>query len=198
MPDLTRIEQQIKFLIEIDKLKTVLRRNRTINDPRHENDAEHSWHLGLYSIILKEYANDGSIDVCKVLKMVLIHDIVEIDAGDAFLYDPKAQQAKAEKEKAAAQRIFGLLPEDQARELSDLWREFEEATSAEARFANAIDRLHAVVTNSATHGYSWKRHGIKKQQVLDVNARIGAGSERLWQLAQGIIEQAGKQGALDS
>ena len=191
----TRLHQQLRFIVEIDKLKTVLRRSYLIGEERRENSAEHSWHVAMMTMLLSEYAEER-VDVCHVLKMLLIHDLVEIDAGDTFCYDEERVADQAERELQAARRIFGLLPADQADELHELWREFETRDTPEARFAAALDRLMPLLHNYHTGGKSWKEHGITQEQVLARNACIRDASEQLWQFAKGIIEDAVAQGYL--
>lgn len=192
---MTRLEQQMAFLLEIDKLKSVFRRNLLADGSRTENDAEHSWTFAMAALLLAEHAVEP-IDVGRVMRMALIHDIVEIDAGDTFIYDDAAKQDQAEREERAAQRIFPILPEDQARELLALWREFEENASAEARYARAIDRISAVILNHASDGKSWRRHGVAKSRVLAINERIAAGSPVLWVYVRELIEDAARRGLI--
>jgi 5'-deoxynucleotidase YfbR-like HD superfamily hydrolase len=184
-----RLRRQIAFLIEADKLKSVLRQSYVTNSERRENSSEHSWHVALLTMILAEYAN-RSIDVCKVIRMMLVHDLVEIDAGDTFIYDDSGNASKATRERAAAERIFGLLPDDQSAETRDLWEEFEMQQSAEAKFANAVDRLMPVLHNYFTHGRSWREHGITQKQALAKNRKIADGAEELWALARSLIVAA--------
>src|SRR4029434_3484590 len=186
-----RLEQQLRFLLESDRLKSVYRRTYLIDGTRHENSAEHSWHLALLAIILAEHANQP-LDVGKVIKMVLIHDIVEIDAGDTYFYD--AQDEKAALEKLAADRIFGLLPPDQGQEFRALWEEFESGATAEARFATALDRFIPQLHNYHTRGRSWKEHGITPDRVLTRNIEISSGSATLWEWTQTLIQQAADEG----
>ncbi|WP_332457840.1 HD domain-containing protein [Tumebacillus avium] len=183
------------FLVEIDKLKSIYRRAVLMNRSRNENDAEHSWHLAVMAMVLLEHANE-SVDVLRVLKMLLVHDIVEIDAGDVSAYDLAGQAGKQERELAAAKRIFGLLPEEQREELFELWVEFEERKSAEAQFAAALDRLAPLLHNYQTEGQTWKEHGITLDMVLARNSQIGQGSERLWAFAQEIIRESVEKGYL--
>ena len=186
----TRLERQVAFLMEADKVKTILRRNRVVSDPtRRENDAEHMYHFALMAFVLAEYAN-GAVDVLRVLKMVLIHDIVEIDAGDAFIYDAAAQVGKREKEERAADRIFALLPEDQAMEMRALWEEFEAEQTAEARFAAAIDRVQPLLCNYFTQGGAWKEYGVAAPQVFEGNGKIANGSEVLWAYVSELLNDA--------
>lgn len=191
-----RLKQQLEFLFEIDKLKTVFRRSNLIADrERLENSAEHSWHLALYAMVLHEYAKTD-IDLLRVIKMVLIHDVVEIDAGDTFCYDTDGYKDKAEREQQAAKRIFGLLPDDQRDEMIALWQEFELGESNDAQFAVAVDVLHPLMNNYKTEGGSWRRHDIKRSQV---ERRIAPVRERLAELNPMIdefLEYAINQGFL--
>jgi putative hydrolases of HD superfamily len=189
-----RFVKQIQFLIEIDKIKSIFRKNKLFNKSRHENDAEHSWHISMMAIVLSEYAN-SAIDLPKVIKMLLIHDIVEIDAGDTIVYKINHEE-KANKESAAAQRIYGILPDDQRDEFICLWREFEERSTTEACFATAVDRLEPVMQNALTGAHVWKEHQIGAHQILDVNKRIGEGSEKLWEYAKSIIEECMRRGGI--
>ncbi len=191
----TRLEQQIAFILEIDKLKSVLRRSYLLNENRHENSAEHSWHLSVMALVLAEHA-DAEIDQGRVLKMLLVHDIVEIDAGDTFIYDTAGNDTKATREQEAAHRIFGLLPSDQSAELQELWQEFEARETPEAKFAAALDRLMPLLHNYHTEGRSWKEHGITKEQVLRLNRHIANGSETLWEYAEALIDDAAARGYL--
>jgi len=183
-----RLEKQIRFIIEIDKIKHIFRRTRLLDHSRHENDAEHSWHLAVMALVLAEYANEP-VDIAKVIKMVLIHDIVEIDAGDTFIYAEHLNEQKLLTEKAAAERIFGMLPDDQKHEMIALWDEFEKKETIEAKFAGALDRLEPVLQNCHDNGYAWQKHGISKEQVLTLNSRIAGGSEAIWEYAKTIIEE---------
>jgi putative hydrolase of HD superfamily len=191
--DMDRLAQQLQFILEIDKLKSIYRRTYLIDDTRNENSAEHSWHLALLAMVLSEHANEP-LDVAKVIKMVLIHDIVEIDAGDTYIYG--AQGDKVERERIAADRIFGLLPADQAAEFRNLWAEFESAVTAEARFATALDHFMPQLHNFHTRGRSWKEHGITAERVLTRNVEIGHGSVTLWEWTQTLIERAVDEGLL--
>lgn len=185
-----RLQQQLNFLYEIDKLKMIFRRNNLIADPeRLENSAEHSWHLAFYVMILAEYANE-KIDVLRVLKMVLLHDLVEIDAGDTFCYDVAGHVGKEEKEQAAAQRLFGLLPSAQGSELLALWQEFEAGQTADAKFAISVDRLQPLLHNYLTGGGSWKRHHIVRTQVEKRMQPIGNGSLQLQALVSAVLDEA--------
>lgn len=191
-----RLEQQIRFLIEIDRLKEVFRQTVLINSRRAENDAEHSWHLCLMVLILAEHANDPRLDVLRVLKMLLIHDLVEIDAGDTFAYDPARLAGQHEREARAADRIFGLLPEDQARELRALWDEFEARATPEAKFAAACDRFQPMLLNCQTEGAAWQRHGVTSDRVIARNCHIAEGAAPVWDYAAEMIERAVAAGHL--
>jgi len=192
-----RLDRQLRFIIEIDKVKAVLRRTRLFDNSRHENDAEHSWHLAVMALTLREYA-DGQIDIARVIEMVLVHDIVEADAGDTFLYDETANEAKEEIERQAAERIFGLLPADQKAWFASLWEEFEARLTAEARFAAALDRLEPMMQNALTAGYAWKRHNVRRGQVVGKNRPIvEAGSIALWRFAEGLLDRAVESGHLE-
>lgn len=191
-----RLEEQIAFIVEIDKLKHVLRRTMTIDRHRNENDAEHSWHLAVMAVLLSGYVETGRMDLGRVLKMVLVHDLVEIDAGDTYCYDEQAGRDKRERERRAAERIFRMLPADQADELRSLWDEFEDRETAEARFAAALDRLQPLLLNFHTKGKTWNQHGIRKHQVVSRADPIRESSETLWQYASGLIDQAVRLGYL--
>ena|SRR5688572_2629274 len=186
-----RLAKQLHFILEIDKLKSIYRRTYLVDGTRSENSAEHSWHLALMAMVLAEHANEP-LDIGKVIKMVLIHDIVEIDAGDTYIYD--AQDDKEERERRAADRIFGLLPADQEQEFRELWEEFEAGASPEARFASALDRFIPQLHNYYTEGRSWKEHGITSERVLARNIEISRGSVTLWEWAQVLIARAEDEG----
>lgn len=193
---MSRLEQQLALLIELDQLKSVLRRTRVKSaEGRLENSAEHSWHVALMAILMEEHANEP-VDVARVVKMLLLHDIVEIDAGDTFVYDAVASAEQEEKELAAAKRLFGMLPEEQGRALFELWLEFEAAESADAKFAKALDRLIPMLLNYHNDGQSWQEHCVTREQALTINKRIGLGSEVLWEKAQQVIAEATEKGWL--
>ena len=191
-----RLHKQIQFLREIDNLKQILRQTVLIEDKRQENDAEHSWHLAMLVIILSEYSNDSSIDLLRTLKMVLIHDLVEIDAGDTFCYDEQGREGKVDREREAAHRIFSILPPEMNQEYIDLWEEFEAMETPEAQFAASVDRLQPLLLNLYSEGYAWKKHGITKSQVIERNHHIAKGSTVLWEFAQNLIDEAVKRGYL--
>ncbi|EGQ7980945.1 HD domain-containing protein [Vibrio vulnificus] len=191
-----RLNKQLALLMELDKLKSVLRRTRVKSaDKRLENSAEHSWHVALMALLMEEHANEP-VNICRVVKMLLLHDVVEIDAGDTFVYDAVASKQQAEKELAAAQRLFGMLPADQGEELLLLWLEFEAAQTADAKFGKALDRIIPMLLNYHNQGQSWQEHGVTRQQALTVNQKIDLGSHVLWDKAQEIIEQATQNGWL--
>ncbi len=190
-----KLQQQISFLLELDKLKAVLRRSYINKGERRENSAEHSWHAGIAVMMLSEHAN-SEIDTMRTIKMMLIHDIVEIDAGDTFVYDKSDEAGKIERENRAADRIFGMLPDDQANELHDLWNEFEARTTPEAMFAAAIDRLLPLLHNYHSDGKAWIHHGITANQVRELNSHIRQGSETLWKYISNIIEDSVAKGYL--
>ncbi len=183
-----RLEKQLAFILEADKSKQVFRQTYISDGSRKENDAEHSWHLALMCALLHEYAN-APIDVAKTMTMVLIHDIIEIDAGDTYAYDDAGNETKRAREVKAADRLFGLLPDDQRNWLRGLWEEFEEGESAEARFALALDKIQPVLLNDATGGRSWQEHEVKASQILNRNQRTPGGSRELWDYIKGLIEK---------
>lgn len=190
-----RLLKQIGFIREIDRLKTILRRSYLLDKSRRENDAEHSWHISVAALLLSEYA-DEKVNILKVIKMLLIHDIVEIDAGDTFIYDDQGHEGKFEKEQEAARRLFGLLPDDQQKEFSELWMEFEEKLTPEAKYAAAIDRMAPLLHNYYTGGKAWQEHGITSDKVFAKNSMIQDGSDELWQFARFLIEDAVEKGFL--
>jgi len=193
---LPRLRAQLSFILEADQLKGILRRSVLTDGSRRENDAEHSWHLALMAVVLAEYAPLG-LDLGRVLQMLVVHDLVEIDAGDSFVYDEAALATKAEREGVAARRIFGLLPADQRARLSALWEEFEARETAEARFAAAMDRLEPLLLNFQTGGATWKPNGIRREQVVARNQGISEGSPVLWAFVERLIDEAVARGYLD-
>ena len=193
-----RLEKQLALLIELDQLKSVLRRTRVKSaDRRLENSGEHSWHVALMAVLMQEHANTP-IDIARVMIMLLIHDVVEIDAGDTFVYDVAASKEQEEKELIAAERLFGMLPSDQGDELFSLWKEFEAAQSDDAKYAKALDRLIPMLLNYHNDGQSWKEHGVTREQALTINKRIEYGSVTLWDKAKELIEEATEKGWLKS
>jgi putative hydrolase of HD superfamily len=190
-----RLARQIAFIVEIDKLKQVLRQTFVTDRSRRENSAEHSWHLAMMTLALSEHAA-RDVDLLRVLKMLLIHDLVEIDAGDTFLYDAAAAAGQAAREAAAAERLYGLLPADQAAELAALWREFDSGDGADARFARALDQLQPVLLNYHTEGGSWRAHPVRGADVLARKRVIEHGSPSLWRLAEALIQDSIAKGWL--
>jgi putative hydrolases of HD superfamily len=190
-----RFQAQRQFLLEIDKLKRVLRRTYITGGERHENSAEHSWHLALMATTLVEYA-DELVDLNHVIRLLLFHDIVEIDAGDTFFFDDTGYADKAAREQRAADRIFGLLPPEQGAEFRALWDEFEARQTAEARFANALDRLIPLLLNYAGEGYAWRENGVTASLVLNRMGFIAEGSPALWQFVQELMADAVAKGYL--
>ncbi|WP_028972593.1 HD domain-containing protein [Spirochaeta cellobiosiphila] len=192
---MNQLEQIFVFIKEIDKVKNIQRQSLVSESLRRENDAEHAWHLAMMAMVLQTFANDH-IDLLKVLKMVLIHDIVEIDAGDVFLYDLEARKAQKAIEAEAARRIFGLLPHPMGQELIELWEDFEDRQTPESRFAASLDRIQPMLQNYMTGGKAWKEHKITRDMVLKTNAHIGEGSKELWEMIQAMIDDAVKKGYL--
>lgn len=184
-----RLEQQLSFVIELDKLKNVVRQTLLTDRSRRENSAEHSWHLAAAAVVLAEYAS-AAIDLAKVVRMLLVHDVVEIDAGDTFAFDATANLDKAQREQSAAARIFGLLPAEQATELKALWEEFEAVTTPEAQFANAIDRLQPFLQNTCTEGGTWRIHKVTRTQVLKRMAPVRLYLPKIWPQVAEFIEKA--------
>ncbi len=191
-----RLRRQIEFIVEVDKLKEVLRQTVLVSSRRAENSAEHSWHFALMVVTLAEHSNHQPLDLLRILKMALIHDLVEIDAGDTFAYDTRNMAGQHEREARAATRIFGLLPPDQAVEFRTLWDEFEEQKTPEARFAAACDRFHPMLLNCRTEGHAWRKHGVTRDRVLARNARIARGSTAIWDHAVRMIDEAVARGHL--
>ncbi len=182
------MERQMKFILELDKLKNVTRQSYIADGSRKENDTEHSWSLAMMCLILQEYANE-SIDALKTMAMVLIHDIVEIDAGDTYAYDQEGNRTKRAREVAAADRIFGLLPEDQAMWMRQLWEEFEQGETPEARFARTLDKVQPVMLNDVTGGKAWREHQVRESQIMGRNVNTHLGSERIWEYCRELIEK---------
>lgn len=183
---MTRLEQQIAFILEIDKVKNIFRQTPLSDGNRKENDAEHSWHIALMAILLKEHAED-EVDVLKVMTMVLLHDLVEIDAGDTYAYDSVGMQSKREREVKAADRIFGLLPEDQGAYFRALWDEFEAYETADAKYAHLLDNFQPMLLNDASDGVSWREHEVKKSQIYKRNERIEETSKVIWEKMQEVV-----------
>jgi len=191
-----RLKKQIEFIIEIDKVKDIYRRTALFNQKdRRENDAEHSWHISMMALILAEYSNDKAIDMLKVLKMLLIHDLVEIYAGDYFVYTEKIEE-KLEKEKEGAQKIFGILPEDQKEEYLKIWHEFEEAETPEAKFATVLDRLQPILQNHINSGGTWTEYNVTAEKIINRTQNMKEGSETLWNYVEEIIKENIEKGIL--
>ncbi len=191
-----KIDRQMNFIIEIDKLKNVFRQSLISDGSRHENDAEHSWHLCMLAITLEEYAEDGT-DILKCIKMALIHDIAEIYAGDTYLYDEEGNKDKAEREMKSAEKIYGLLDESQKKEFLRLWREFDEGETKEAVFANILDRVQPIMLNYLTKGEMWIKNGIRKEQVINKAWRVfKLAHPDISEYMMRIIEESVKKGYL--
>ena len=190
-----RLKKQMDFLLEADKLKFITRQTYLSDGKRKENDGEHSWHLALMAVLLSEYSNE-KIDLIKVIIMVLIHDMVEIDAGDTYAYDAVGNQSKREREVKAADRIFKILPRDQAERFRQLWEEFEAYETPEAKFAHVCDNVQPLMLNDATDGLAWREHDVKKSQVLQRNRRTGEGSQVLMEYINGILDKNVESGNL--
>ena len=185
---MTRLEKQIQFIVEVDKVKNIFRQTYLSDGERKENDAEHSWHLALSAILLKEYVSE-EIDLLKVITMVLIHDIVEIDAGDTYAYDSVGAKDKREREEKAADRIFNILPTEQGQYFRELWEEFESYETEDAKYAHLLDNFQPMLLNDASKGKSWSEHQVKKEQIYKRNERIADTSETIWEEMQRIVEK---------
>jgi len=185
-----RFKKQIEFIMEADKLKHTLRQTILLDRSRRENSAEHSWHIALTAMVLSEYARDKTIDIFRVVKMLLIHDLVEIDAGDTYCYDDRGREDQTRREELAADRIFNILPEDQARSFRKLWDEFESRKTPESRLANALDRLQPLLHNYFTEGKTWQENDVKKNQVETRMQPVEDGSSFLWSYVKALIDDA--------
>ncbi|MBR4116782.1 MAG: HD domain-containing protein [Clostridia bacterium] len=190
-----RLEKQLEFLLEIDKVKNVFRQTHLSGNGRKENDAEHSWHMAVMAYFLKEYANE-KVDIAKVMLMCLIHDIVEIDAGDTYAYDSSALQTQKDREEAAKKRIFSILPKEQAKELTNLFDEFEEYNTAESKFAHAMDNLQPLILNNSNGGGDWREHNVTVEQIYTRQTKTKLGSEKLFEVTNLIIQENIKKGNL--
>ncbi len=193
--DRERFEKQVRFILEADKEKNILRQTHLSGHGRRENDAEHAWHMALMIYLLREYANE-EIDLAKTMMMALIHDIVEIDAGDTYAYDTEGIATQKEREEKAAERIFGLLPEEQAQELRSLFEEFEAYETAEARFAHTMDNFQPLLLNNSNDGGDWKAHGVARAQVMKRNAKTATGSKEIGAYVQELIDRNYEKGNL--
>ena len=191
IPDqIQRLQQQIEFMLEIDKLKHILRRTILTNRSREENSAEHSWHIAIAVFLFSEYAQDQNIDWYRVIRMLLVHDLVEIDAGDTYCYDHQSRKDQAQREQKAAERIFKILPLDQSRSFRELWDEFENRETPESKYANALDRLQPFLQNYATKGQIWRKNNITRRQVKDRMQPMFDGAPLLWNLVELLIDDA--------
>ena len=188
-----RLNKQIDFILEADKEKNIIRQTHLSGNGRRENDAEHAWHMAIMVYLLKEYANE-EFDVAKAMMMALIHDIVEIDAGDTYAYDPKGLETQKEREEQAAERIFGLLPDDQEEELKSLFEEFEASQTPEARFVRAMDNFQPLLLNNSNDGSDWREHEIEKSQVMKRHINTKSGSNIIWECAKKIIDKHVRNG----
>ena len=191
-----RLKKQLAFIVEVDKLKQIFRQNVLILDRRNENDAEHSWHITLMTMLLQEYFINPRLDLLKVMKMTIVHDLVEIYAGDTFCYDEEGNQDKLEREKISAQRLFSLLPQDQKEEMWSLWWEFELQETDEAKFGACLDRLQPLLLNMHTDGHTWKKPGVNKVKVLERNAILKDYAPKLWEYVLCELEKATELGNL--
>ena len=190
-----RLRKQLDFVLEIDKEKNIFRQTHLSGHGRNENDAEHAWHMAIMAYLLREYSNE-EVDIAKVMLMCLIHDIVEIDAGDTYAYDKEAVATQKAREDAAKERIFSLLPEDQKAELTALFDEFEEYGTAEARFAHSMDNLQPIILNNSNEGMDWKEHGVNAETVYGRQRKTALGSEKLFEVADGMIQEQIRKGNL--
>lgn len=188
-----KLKQQIEFILEIDKMKNIYRQSYVTDGLRHENDAEHSWHLALMVMVLGEYF-DKDTDTLKVIKMVLIHDLVEIYAGDTYLYDEKGYEDKAKREQQAADKLFGMLPEEQKNEFMELWHEFEAKTTKESRFAAVLDRLQPVLLNYSTKGKAWLEHGVPYEKVRQKQKDVFDGPKEIADFLDELLKDAVSKG----
>ncbi|MED5015788.1 HD domain-containing protein [Paenibacillus chibensis] len=191
-----RLSSQLEFIREVDRLKTIFRQTYLMDASRHENDAEHSWHITLMAWLLEEHAAQGHVDILRVMKMLLIHDLVEIDAGDTFAYDIKGQEGKFEREREGATRIFGLLPAEQSGELMELWLEFEQGETPEARYAAAMDRIQPLLHNYFTQGKAWREHGVTLGRVQGRIRILEADLPEVHALVTELLEDAVEKGYL--
>jgi putative hydrolases of HD superfamily len=191
-----RFRQQIEFILEVDKLKNVLRKTILMDRSRRENSSEHSWHIALMVLILSEYAKDSEVDMFRVMKILLVHDLIEIDAGDTYCYDDQGRKDQSQREKIAADRIFNLLPADQAAALRELWDEFEDRKTPESKFANAMDRFQPFLHNYFTEGQIWQENSIKSAQVKSRMQPMDDGASILWDYVSSLIADGVKKGYL--
>ena len=186
--DMERLKRQMEFIVEADKVKNIFRQTYLADRKRKENDAEHSWHLALMAVLLKEYSNEEA-DLSRVIPMVLIHDLVEIDAGDTYAYDAAGTATQKERENKAADRIFSMLPADQGEWLRELWDEFEAYTTPDAKFAHLLDNFQPLLLNDASNGLSWTEHQVKKSQIYRRNQHLPETSEVIWEYMKSLIDK---------
>lgn len=192
----SRIEKQLAFALEIDKAKNVFRQTHLSGNGRNENDAEHSWHMAVMAYLLKEYSNE-EIDIAKVMLMCLIHDIVEIDAGDTYAYDNEGLKTQKAREDEAKERIFSILPEEQKRELIALFDEFEECETAESKFAHAMDNIQPLLLNNSNNGSDWREHKVTAEQIYKRQSKTKLGSQKLFEIADIIIQENIQKGNIN-
>lgn len=183
-----RLQKQMEFIVEVDKVKKIMRQTYLSDASRKEDDAEHSWHLALMAVLLKEYSNE-EVDLTKVIPMVLIHDLVEIDAGDTYAYSGESAAVTEARERKAAERVFGILPEDQGKVFRDLWEEFEAYETPEAKFAHVLDNCQPMLLNDASNGLSWTEHQVRKSQIYKRNGHTAEGSRKIWNYMQSLIQK---------
>lgn len=183
-----RLQKQMEFIVEVDKVKKIMRQTYLSDASRKEDDAEHSWHLALMAVLLKEYSNE-EVDLSKVIPMVLIHDLVEIDAGDTYAYSGESAVVTEAREREAAERVFGILPEDQGKVFRDLWEEFEAYETPEAKFAHVLDNCQPMLLNDASNGLSWTEHQVRKSQIYKRNEHTAEGSRKIWNYMQSLIQK---------
>ncbi len=188
-----KLSKELKFIMELDKMKSIFRQTSLVDNSRRENDAEHSWHIAVMAMLLSKYT-DEDINECKVIKMLLVHDLVEIYAGDTFCYDKLGNSDKKERENEAADKLFSILPEKEGREIRELWEEFEEMETAEALFAASMDRLQPMLQNYFSDGGTWKKFNISKKQVYERISPIKKSSKKLWQFAEHMLEDSVEKG----
>ena len=195
--DVNRLEQQMRFLVEVDKMKSVYRRTILIDKTRLESDAEHSWHFALMAMLLAEYADPEKVDCARVIRMALVHDLIEIYAGDTFAYDVQGNQDKRQRETEAADKLFALLPEDQAAEIRALWEEFDAMETPDAQYAAAIDRLQPFLNNYLTQGHTWGLGGVKSAQVYERMDPIRVALPEVWPFVDKMIQESIEKGYLE-
>ena len=190
-----RLKKQLDFALEIDKEKNILRQTHLSGHGRNENDAEHAWHMAIMAYLLREYSNEP-VDITRVMLMCLIHDVVEIDAGDTYAYDEERKKTQKAREEAAKERIYSLLPEDQKEELAAIFDEFEESKTPESKFAHAMDNLQPLMLNNSNDGGDWREHGVSAKQVYGRQSRTKEGSEKLYEVTDQIIKKHREKGNL--